>query len=431
MNISIAKQVQFCSTLHDELVYYRVISIYAMIILVVNSGSSSVKFQLFEMPGEKFLMHGKAVQNTHGQADFYFETPVRKVTFTIEKYSFNVIFQALFDELVRPESECLTSMNEVDVVGHRLIHGGEQGTGCQEITKELIMFMESSVSLVPLHYPANLAGIKTIQQLLPRVLQAGVFDTAFHQTLPPRAFLYGISPDWYQKHKIRRYGFHGTSHKYASQKVCKLAGLTVETSRIVCCHLGNGASVTAVQQGQSIDTSMGFTPVEGLMMGSRCGDIDAGILIHLMEKHKLSGGEVQYLINKEGGLLGLSGISSDYRLVADAADSGNTRAQTALDVYHYRVKKYIGAYAAALEGLDALVFTGGVGENSCRAREEICRGLQFLGIELDTDKNRCSEAGDSVISKTGSRVTIAVVAANEELEIARQVTRMVESGWRT
>lgn len=398
-----------------------------MNILIVNSGSSSVKFKLFKMPGEELLMQGKAVQNKHGKTDFHFKTEARKIVFPINEFSYSNIFKILFEELVRPDSGCLSSMNEVDVVGHRLIHGGEKGTGCREITDELISFMESSVSLAPLHYPANLEGIRTIRQLLPWVLQAGVFDTAFHHTLPPKAFLYGISPEWYHKHMIRRYGFHGTSHKYASQKVCRLAGLPFEKSRVISCHLGNGASVAAIKNGKSIDTSMGFTPVEGLLMGSRCGDIDAGILFHLMEKHQLTSEKIQHLLNKEGGLLGLSGISADYRAVEGAAENGNVQAQTALDVYHYRVKKYIGAYVVALEGVDALVFTGGVGENSSRAREAICRGLQFLGIDLDTEENKNAGSNDALISKKKSPVAVAVVVANEELEIAREVAFMVDS----
>lgn len=373
------------------------------------------------MPGEVLLMQGKAVQNKQGQTDFQFKTETRKITFPLKEFSYRTVFQVLMDELV------LSSLDKVDVVGHRLIHGGEKGTGCREITEELISFMESSVSLAPLHYPANLEGIRSIRQLMPGVMQAGVFDTAFHHTLPPKAYLYGISPEWYHKHKIRRYGFHGTSHNYASHKACQLAGLPFEKSRIISCHLGNGASVTAVKEGKSIDTSMGFTPLEGLIMGSRCGDIDAGVLIHLMENHQLTAEEIQRLLNKEGGLLGLSGISADYRAVEEAAENGNGQAQTALDVYHYRVKKYIGAYAAALEGVDALVFTGGVGENSSRAREKICRGLQFLGIDLDKKENESPGPGDALISKKKSPVAVAVVAANEELEIAREVASMVDS----
>lgn len=398
-----------------------------MNVLIINSGSSSVKFQLYEMPREKLLMKGKVVKNEHGKTDFHFKTKARKVTFPLEEFSYSDIFHTLFNELVRPESECLSSIEEVDVVGHRLIHGGEKGAGCEIVTKELIAYMESSMSLAPLHYPANLEGIRTIQQLMPEVLQAGVFDTAFHHTMPPKAFLYGISPDWYHTHRIRRYGFHGTSHKYASYKACQLTGIPLENSRIISCHLGSGASVAAVKNGNSVDTSMGFTPVEGLLMGSRCGDIDAGVLVHLQEEHQFSVSRIQSLINKEGGLLGLSGISADYRAVEKAAHKGSIPAQTALDVYHYRVKKYVGAYAAALGGIDLLVFTGGVGENSSRAREEICHGLQFLGIDLDMEKNKRPDATDAVISMKKSLVAVAVVAANEELEIAREIASRIGS----
>jgi acetate kinase len=396
-----------------------------MNVLIVNSGSSSVKFQLYEMPREKLLMKCKVVKNEHGKTDFHFKTKACKVTLPLDEFSYSEIFRKLINELVRPDSECLSSIGEVDVVGHRLIHGGGKETGCEIVTKELIAYMESSVSLAPLHYPANLEGIRTIQQLMPEVLQAGVFDTAFHHTMPPKAFLYGISPDWCYTHRIRRYGFHGTSHKYASSRACQLAGIPLENSMIVTCHLGSGASVAAVKNGKSVDTSMGFTPVEGLLMGSRCGDIDAGIFVHLQKEHQFSVSRIQNLINKEGGLLGLSGVSSDYRAVEEAAERGNTSAQTALDVYHYRVKKYIGAYAAALGGIDLLVFTGGVGENSSRAREEVCHGLQFLGIDLNTKKNNRSDLTDAVISKKKSPVAVAVVTANEELEIAREVADMV------
>ncbi len=396
-----------------------------MNILVINSGSSSVKFQVFEMPGEKLLMKGKAMINEHGDTDFYFNTDGWNSTVLIKQFSYPVIFQTIFDKMVLPESKCLSSLNELDVVGHRLIHGGEKSGGCELISEKLISWMKGSLWLAPLHYPANLEGIRAVQKYLPDILQAGVFDTSFHSSMPPRAFLYGISPAWNKKHRIRRYGFHGISHKYASHKACNLTGLSIEKSRIISCHLGNGASMAAVKNGKSIDTSMGLTPVEGLVMGSRCGDIDAGILTYLMKNYKFSAARIQNLINNEGGLLGLSGVSSDYRAVEEAADKGNMWAHTALDVYHYRVRKYIGAYAAALEGIDALVFTGGIGENSSRARAEICKGLQFLGINPDAGKNENPGAQDAVISQLNSPVAVAVVAANEELEIAREVAAFV------
>ena len=398
-----------------------------MNVLVVNSGSSSVKFQLLQMPREEVLMKCTAVKNENNETYLNFNTPARNVSFAMKEFSFSAICQVLIDELVRPESECLSSVSEVDAIGHRLIHGGEKGEGCEEITEELITWMESLVSLAPLHYPANLEGIHTLRKLMPHAIHAGVFDTAFHSSLPPRAYLYGIPTYWHQQHRIRRYGFHGTSHRYASRTACQLAGLTDEKSRIVSCHLGNGASVAAVKDGKSIDTSMGLTPVEGLIMGSRCGDIDAGILTHLMETQRFSVSDLQHLINKESGLLGLSGVSSDYRVVEEAAMKGNNRAQTALDVYHYRVKKYIGAYAAALEGIDVLVFTGGIGENSSIARAEICKGMQFLNIELDSKKNEKPGAKEAIISITGSPVTVVVVTAHEELEIARQVASLAAS----
>nr|MDA3872480.1 acetate/propionate family kinase [Kiritimatiellia bacterium] len=257
--------------------------------------------------------------------------------------------------------------------------------------------MKKSVSLAPLHYPANLEGINVTRQLMPDILQAGVFDTAFHLTLPDTAFLYGIPLSWYQKHKIRRYGFHGSSHKYASQRASEITGLDYHRCKIISCHLGNGASVAAIKNGKSIDTSMGFTPVEGLLMGTRCGDIDAGVLIYLQQNFNLSYREIQQMINKESGLLGNSGVSGDYRAVEQAANEGNKAAQTALAVYHYRIKKYIGAYAAAMGGLDIVVFTGGVGQNSVNARKEICSELEFLGIQLSEKQNTMLNGTEAII----------------------------------
>ncbi len=392
-----------------------------MNVFIINCGSSSIKFQLFRMPVEDLLIQGKVEKNGAGDSLFWFKTKKSESEAVWKGFSFSDSFQKILDELVRPKNDCLTSLDEVDIVGHRLIHGGEEGTGCAEINSERIAYMESCIALAPLHYPANLKGIRIVSALLPGKLQAGVFDTAFHSTLPPRAFLYGISLDWYKEHRIRRYGFHGTSHKYASQSAIQLTGLPAESCRLISCHLGNGVSLTAIKNGSSIDTSMGFTPVEGLLMGTRCGDIDAGVLLHLQEKFHLSAGDIQQVINKEGGLLGLSGCSSDYRAVENAALNGNESAQTALEVYHYRVKKYIGAYVAALGGLDLLVFTGGIGENSIRARQAVCSDLEFMGISLSVQLNRDMNSRQAVISTPDSRVKVVIIPANEELMIAREV----------
>ncbi len=397
-----------------------------MNVLVVNCGSSSVKFQLYKMPEELLLIYGKAERNQDGNTDFSFQTKSRNIQKKWDGYSFSENFKKILNELTRPENECLASLEELTIAGHRLIHGGEaiKSQGAVEITDELISYMESCISLAPLHYPANLEGIKTLAQLLPGVLQAGVFDTAFHYSLPPKAFLYGIPLAFYRENGIRRLGFHGTSHKYASLRTYRLTGLNPEKSKIVSCHLGNGASVAAIKNGKSVDTSMGMTPVEGLLMGTRSGDIDAGLLGYLQENFDLSSGKIQHILNKEGGLLGLSGVSSDYRAVEEAASNGNENAQTALDVYHYRVKKYIGAFAAAMGGIDALTFTGGIGENSFFARKQICSDLGFLGIRLSEKLNRGKNGKEAVINEKNGKVSILIVPANEELMIAREV-----AGW--
>jgi acetate kinase len=398
-----------------------------MHVLVFNCGSSSVRFHLYRMPEEDLLMQGKAEKNQKGGTGFYFRTQKREFFREWKAFLFSEIFSEILDAVIHPANGCLASTDEITVAGHRLIHGGEQGTGCIGITPELISFMESSIPLAPLHYPANLEGIRMIGDLMPHVIQAGVFDTAFHHTIPPKAFLYGISLEWYRKHHVRRFGFHGTSHRYASGLARGMAGLQGKTCRIVSCHLGNGASVAAVKNGQSVDTSMGFTPVEGLLMGTRSGDIDAGVLTYLQEQFQCTTDDLQEVINKKGGLLGLSGVSSDYRAVEEAAEKGNDAARTALDVYHYRVKKYIGAYAAAMGGLDALVFTGGIGENSIRARNEICRDMDFLGIRLSKRLNERQNSHQAVISASGSPVKVMIIPANEELMIAREVAEWVKT----
>jgi acetate kinase len=397
-----------------------------MNVLVINCGSSSIKFQLFRMPAGELLIQGKAEKNESGNTGFRVVSKSGMKESSWEKYSWSVNFKKMLEELVNPENDCVASLKEIDVVGHRLIHGGEQDTdpGAIEITEELIARMEMNMALAPLHYPANLKGIRTTSQMLPGVLQAGVFDTSFHYSLPPKAFLYGIPLEWYHKHHIRRYGFHGTSHKFAVQRACRLAGVPLDKSRVISCHLGNGASVAAVKNGLSVDTSMGFTPVEGLLMGTRSGDIDAGVLLFLFENFNFSAADVQKLINKQGGLYGLSCVSADYRAVEKAAISGNDAARTALDVYHYRVKKYIGAYTAALGGLDVLVFTGGIGENSIRAREEICNEMEFLGIRISEKLNSQLNSREAIVSESTSGVKTVIVPANEELMIAKETARL-------
>jgi len=290
-----------------------------------------------------------------------------------------------------------------------------------------LKYMNSCISLAPLHYPANIEGIMVVKKLIPRVLQAGVFDTAFHQTMPKKAFLYGIPIKWYKEHQIRRYGFHGTSHQYVSQRACKITGMWLEKSKIISCHLGNGASLAAIKDGKSVDTSMGLTPVEGLLMGSRSGDIDAGALMYIQQNYSLSPEEIQEMINKKGGLLGLSGISSDYRDVLKAAKQGNSDAQIALEVFYYRIIKYIGAFAAVLNGLDILIFTGGIGENSSETRKAVCKGLGFLGIKISKKMNKTLNGCETVISRAKSKVKVIIMPSNEELMIARHVAEIAKS----
>jgi acetate kinase len=397
-----------------------------MNILIINCGSSSIKFQLYRMPDEKLLAQGKAEKGSCGETAFQFESDGKLKKKLRQGFSYQQNLDEILSELTDTENNCLKSLDELGAVGHRLIHGGEQETGCVEITIPLLKKMEAAVSLAPLHYPANIEGIKAIKRSAPDVFQAGVFDTAFHTSLPEKAFLYGLPIEWYEKHRIRRYGFHGTSHKFASQKACKIAGLDYCKSKIVSCHLGNGASIAAVKFGKSVDTTMGFTPVEGLLMGTRSGDIDAGLILNLQENYNLSVAAVQHLINKEGGLLGLSGVSSDYRAVEKAAENGNKKAQTALDVYHYRIKKYIGAYAAAMGGLDVVVFTGGIGENSAAARKAVCNEMEFLGIHLSDEANNRKGAKEMIIHEKDSKVKVAIVPANEELVIAREVANLAK-----
>jgi acetate kinase len=399
-----------------------------MNVLVLNCGSSSVKFQLFSMPEEVLIIRGKAEKTSGGDTAFVFRTQTRDWTEKRKGYTFALNFEKILEEMINPDTHALSSLDEVHVVGHRLIHGGEEGALCNEITEEVMEHMNRNVSLAPLHYPPNICGIEISSRMMPLAFQAGVFDTAYHQTMPPKAFLYGIPLEWYKHHKIRRYGFHGSSHWYAAHQACELTKLPLNESKIITCHLGNGASVAAIKNGKVADTSMGLTPVEGLIMGTRCGDIDAGVLLHLEENFSLTPEAIKDLINRQSGLLGVSGLSSDYREVETAAGDGKVNAQLALDMFHYRIKKYIGAYSAVLEGLELLVFTGGIGENSVTARKETCSGFDFLGLKLSQELNRRYNGKEAVISEKDSKVKVVIVPANEELVIARLVTELAGSG---
>jgi len=331
----------------------------------------------------------------------------------------------LLGVLIDKDYGSLTTLNEIQAVGHRVVHGAEEFSGSESITDEVIAALEKSSELAPLHNPPNLKGIYAMKQLLPGVPQAGVFDTAFHQTMPEHSFLYGIPYSLYEKHKIRRYGFHGTSHKYVSARACEILGEDITSKKIVTCHLGNGASMAAVQFGKSIDTSMGMTPIEGVMMGTRCGDLDVGALFHIMNKEDLNIKVANTLVNKFSGVLGVSGLSSDMRDVELAAENGNHRAAVAYKMYAYRVKKYVGAYAAAMGGVDTIIFTGGIGENDSLTRANVMEGLEFLGVDFDFEKNKGVRGKEIILSKPGSRVKVLVVPTNEEMMIAKDTYEIV------
>jgi len=320
----------------------------------------------------------------------------------------------------------IRSLDEIDAVGHRVVHAGEKFSGSVYITDEVIDALEECVELAPLHNPPNLKGIYAMKELLPEVPQVGVFDTAFHQTMPPKAYLYGIPYALYEKYKIRRYGFHGTSHKYVSKRACEILGLDFSAVKIITCHLGNGASMAAISGGKSVDTSMGMTPIEGLIMGTRCGDLDVGALLFIAGKEETSIQYTSTLVNKFSGMLGVSGVSSDMRDIETAAENGNERAKVAMEMYQYRVRKYIGAYAAAMGGIDLIIFTGGIGENDTITRTRSLDGLEFLGVSIDVEKSLKSRGKEEIISAPDSKVKVIVVPTDEELMIATDTFEIYE-----
>lgn len=399
-----------------------------MKILVLNCGSSSIKFQLFEMTTESVLSRG-IVEKVGLKGSFLKleKENGQKVMFEGEILDHQTGIEYVLGVLTSQKHGCLKSLDEIDAVGHRVVHGKEKFKSSVLITDEVIQELERCVDIAPLHNPPNLKGIYAMQNLLPNVPQAGVFDTAFHQTMPKHAYMYALPYSLYEKYGIRRYGFHGTSHRYVSRRACQFLGVDIEKQKMITCHLGNGASMTAVLHGKSVDTSMGLTPVEGLIMGTRAGDLDLGIITYIMDKEDIGYKAVSTLINKHSGVLGISGISSDMREVEEAANKGNERAKLALDMYHYRVKKYIGAYTAVMNGLDILVFTGGIGENGWETREEVCKNMEYLGINLDPTRNKGLRGKEAVISTDDSRVKVVVIPTNEELVIA-QDTQLIVSG---
>ena len=390
-----------------------------MNILVINAGSSSLKYQLLNPDTQEVLAKGLC-ERIGIDGKFTYKPagkePIKDKDVAMPTHSEAI--QTVLHALVDEKSGVIGSMHEIDAVGHRVVHGGEAFSGSVLINGEVMNALEECIPLAPLHNPANITGIKACVEVMGKdVPQVAVFDTAFHQTMPPVAYTYPLPYEYYEQDKVRRYGFHGTSHKYVSQRAAAMLGKPIEELKLISCHLGNGSSITAIDGGKSVDTSMGFTPLAGLPMGTRSGDLDAGILEYLMNKHGYNIDEMLNILNKKSGVLGISGVSSDFRDLEEAAPKGNQRAQLALDVFEYGVKKYIGAYAAAMGGVDAIIFTAGVGENGAVNRANIMSGLEFLGAKLDPEKNNIR--GKEVdVATEDSKVRVLVIPTNEELMIA-------------
>lgn len=399
-----------------------------MKVLVLNCGSSSIKFQFFNMTSKEVLAKGLVEKiGLNGSCLKLTKEDGEKVVFEGEILDHKIGIEYVLGVLTSKKHGCINELSEISAVGHRVVHGGERFNSSVYITTEVIEEMERCIDLAPLHNPPNLKGIEAITELIPEVPQVGVFDTAFHQTMPQHAYMYGIPYSLYKKYGIRRYGFHGTSHRYVSKRACEILGVDYESQKIITCHLGNGASVAAIKGGISVDTSMGFTPVEGLLMGTRAGDLDVGVVTYLMEKEKIGVESASTLLNKHSGMLGITGISSDARDIENAAfNEHNERALLALKMYDYRVRKYIGSYTAAMNGCDILVFTGGIGENGDLTRAGICEDLQWLGFEIDAEANKGMRGKEKVISTPNSRVKIMVVPTDEELMIAMDTQEIVE-----
>lgn len=396
-----------------------------MKILVLNCGSSSVKYQLLDMKTEGVMAVGKVERIGMDDAVLTHQVPGKptlKETSSLLEHTTAV--RTVLNALSHPQHGVIKGPREIEGVGHRVVHGGEQFSDSVLIDAEVKEALKANIDLAPLHNPPNLVGIAAAEAILPGVPQVAVFDTAFHSTMPRKAFLYALPYVLYKRYRIRRYGFHGTSHKYVSNRVAKLLGKPLDQLKIITCHLGNGASITAVDGGRSVDTSMGFTPLEGLVMGTRCGDIDPSIISFVMAKEDLGLSEVSSLLNKHSGLLGISGFSGDMREIEEEMLAGDNRAKDAFDMFEYRLRKYVGAYAAAMNGVDVIVFTGGIGENSPKVREAVCENLTYLGVLVDKKVNGNKEK-EKEISTSDSKVKVFVVPTNEELVIARDTAEIV------
>ncbi len=399
-----------------------------MKVLVLNCGSSSVKYTFFEMDGEKKI--GSGIIECIGLPEAYFKHQSngnQEIKEPCKAKDHVTSIELILRSLIDSEHRVIEDINEISIIGHRVVHGGEKFSSSVPITEEVLHDIKACFVMAPLHNPHNYEGIEACHKLLPGIPQVAVFDTAFHQSIPKQAYFYALPYSLYQKYNIRRYGFHGTSHNYVSQKAAELLNIPYTRSRFITCHLGNGCSITAVKNGHSMDTSMGFTPLEGLVMGTRCGDIDPAILIHLMNLEKITADDLSSLLNKKSGLLGISGISNDMRTVLKAAASGSERAKLAIDVFCYRIKKYVSSYMGVLDGCDAVVFAGGIGENSPTIREKALEELGYFGIKVDSEKNAAAMGKPAVISTDDSKVKVVVVPTNEELMIARESVKVLHS----
>ncbi len=397
-----------------------------MNILVINAGSSSLKYQLMDPETQVVLAKGLCERiGIDGRLTHKVPATDSKHEFEIAMPTHAEAIQAVIDALLSAEHGVIKSMAEIDAVGHRVVHGGEAFAGSVKIDESVMAAIEECIPLAPLHNPANITGIKACQQVMPGVPMVAVFDTAFHQTMPEKAYTYALPYEYYENDKVRRYGFHGTSHMYVSGRAAAMLGKPIEELKIITCHLGNGSSVAAVDCGKCVDTSMGFTPLAGLPMGTRAGDLDAGILEFLMNKYGYDIKEMVNILNKKSGVLGISGVSSDFRDLENAAKEGNHRAELALESFQYGVKKLVGAYAAAMGGVDAIVFTAGVGENDGVTRMAIASGLEFMGVKMDAEANNC-RGKETVISAADSKVKVLLIPTDEELVIARDTARLAK-----
>lgn len=398
-----------------------------MKILVLNCGSSSIKYALYNMDDKSVMTSGGAervgLDNAFVKVKLS-DGEKRKVMHDIPEHTEGVKF--IFSLLTDPEIGVIKDLKEIDAVGHRMVHGGEKFNKSVVLNDEVLKTFEECTDLAPLHNPANLKGVRAVSELMPGLPQVGVFDTAFHQTMPARSYLYAVPYELYEKYGVRRYGFHGTSHRYVAQRVCDFLGVDAAGKKVITCHIGNGGSIAAVDGGKCVDTSMGLTPLEGLMMGTRSGDIDGGAITFIEKKLGLDADGMSDLLNKKSGVLGITGISSDMREIENAEAEGNERAVLALDMYNYRIKKYVGAYTAAMGGCDIIVFTAGVGENQVGMREAVCAGMEYMGVKIDVEKNKAVHGEEAVISTPDSKVTVCVIPTDEELMIATDTMSLLK-----